>query len=113
MSILFARASTRLSVQAQSVQYRPMDTTFERLAKRAICIADGCMRSDVECFGQELSGPGQYALTNEDREPVRRLRDASWRPREAVGYLRERSLLTLSLAPEGIVVTLHQGHFDE
>lgn len=75
-----------------------MDALAEKQWKRAVDIADGCCRSDVELLGIKLPGrAGCYLLTDALGVPVRTLAFASVTLQEAYAWLRDRGLATLSV----------------
>lgn len=75
---------------------RVMDSLIEQQWKRAVDIADGCCRSDVELLGVELAGRvGCYLPTDALGVPVRTLAVASLTLQEAYAWLRDRGLANL------------------
>lgn len=75
-----------------------MDAFLEQQRKRAVDIADGCCRSDVELVGVELSGrAGCYLPTDALGVPVGTLASASLTLQEACTWLRDRGVEKLSV----------------
>lgn len=92
----YERPFAQVNVPLLQATMLVMDAFLEQQWKRAVDIADGCCRSDVELLGIELEGrAGCYLPTDALGFPVGTLASASLTLRKAYAWLRDRGLANL------------------
>jgi hypothetical protein len=87
-----------------------MEPIPANLHLRAILLADGFCRSEIEILGTDR-GPGTYGLTDDDGQAVSDASEVQWRLKEAVSYLSARALATTEIDRAGLVVQLYLDRF--